>query len=118
MTFKMFMEGQVEDVSAEEFQRRFQSYQRTYIRDFSDIFFDITKAESWFQDRYNPLNVLRCEQSAAEWSRGESGRIRDELLRDPTVAIEYMSLDKRRAANLGTQPPEGISGEHTNKHCL
>lgn len=93
MSFKNFVQSQTEDLPVEEFQRRYEQYNLDYLVYFSDSFFKASKAEEWFQDRYNPSNIVNMEKDSAENSRIEAEKFKSALLRNPDEVIAACSLE-------------------------
>eukprot|EP01033_Poteriospumella_lacustris_P009375 gene9375-6716_t len=93
MSFKNFVQNQTEDLPVEEFQRRYEQYNLDYLVYFSDSFFKASKAEEWFQDRYNPSNIVNMERDSAENSRIEAEKFKSALLRNPAEVIAACSLE-------------------------
>jgi hypothetical protein len=92
MTFKSFMLSQNDDVPPEEFNRRYEQYSMQYVNDFSDAFFQETKHEEWFQERYNPLTIAEIEEDTAAWAVRESHKFKSSLSGKTAAAIKSMSL--------------------------
>jgi hypothetical protein len=93
MSFKNFVQTQPEDLSIEEFQRLYEKYNMEYLVYFSDSFFKQSKAEEWFQDRYNPIHIVNTEKDAAENSRSEAERFKNSLLSSAEDFVAACSLE-------------------------
>ena len=93
MSFKAFMHTQREDVPPDSLPRMYDQYTMTYLADFSNNFFTMSKAEEWFQDRYNPLNIHRLEREAIEWALQEAAIIKDSIRSHPLATVGAMSLE-------------------------
>jgi hypothetical protein len=93
MSFKNFVQTQSEDLSIEEFQRLYEKYIMEYLVYFSDSFFKQSKAEEWFQDRYNPIHIVNMEKDAAENSRSEAERFKNSLLASAEEFLAACSLE-------------------------
>lgn len=96
MSFKKFMLTQHEDLPAEIFQKRYEEYNLDYLRYFSDSFFKASKGEEWFQDRYNPLNIVNMEKETSQWAKGEAERFKNQFLGNPQEFIAACSLEPNR----------------------
>lgn len=92
-SFKSFMVNQTEDLPPEDFQRRYEKYNLDYLVYFSENFFNASKAEEWFQDRYNPINIVNTDKESAAWARGEAERFKASLLSRPEEMIAACSLE-------------------------
>lgn len=93
MSFKSFMKEQEDDLSIEEFQRRYEDYHRDYVVRFSDTFFEVSKFEEWFRERYDPVKIQDQETEAEKWAADESAVIRNALAENPFKVIRAMRLD-------------------------
>lgn len=96
MSFKTFMLTQQEDLPAEIFQKRYEEYNLDYLRYFSDSFFKASKGEEWFQDRYNPVNIVNMEKETSQWAKGEAERFKNQFLSNPQEFITACSLEPNR----------------------
>jgi hypothetical protein len=122
ITYKTFMQRQSEDLSPDEYHRKYDDYTINYLYEFSSIFFDCSKSEVWFQDRYNPLRFQLLEQETRAWSIQESDRMKNELLQYPDLVIKNMCLEKSAIQsgisledNLKDNPLD-LSGDNYNHH--
>jgi hypothetical protein len=93
LSFKSFIQNQTEDLSPEIFQIRYDQYKIDYIEYFSDSFFHQSKAEEWFQDRYNPINIINTEKETLAWAKQEAERFRIFLKSCPKDFILSCSLE-------------------------
>ena len=93
MSFKSFMQTQSEDLPPDVFQKRYDEYNLEYINEFSNSFFNASKSEEWFQDRYNPLNIIKIERETCEWAKSESLNILNSIKERSEETIKAMSLE-------------------------
>lgn len=93
MSFKSFMQNQHDNLPPEAFQKMYDQYNIDYLSYFSDAFFKASMGEEWFQDRYNPINIVAIEKESAAWAVAESAKFKQELLSHTTEAIQACSLD-------------------------
>ena len=70
--YQHFIQTQRDDLAPDLFKAKYEEYQLDYLEKFSTSYFHTNKRQEWFQDRYNPLNVLDRENANAEWAREES----------------------------------------------
>eukprot|EP01041_Mallomonas_annulata_P001159 gene1159-2251_t len=109
-TFKNFMLAQPDDNSSPElFQRRYEDFQVQYIMDFSMNFFDNTKNEEWFRERYDPLRQKELEQESIKWAAQESAEFKKELLENPKLAIDALRLDPKISKSTSPSVAENSS---------
>lgn len=87
------MQDQKEDLLPEEFQKKYIDYHMEYLEYFSEAVFKQKMGEDWFQDRYNPLNIVSQETQTAQWAKEESLRIKSEFLSNPVEFLKAVSLD-------------------------
>ena len=88
------MQSQREDLTPEEFQNIYADYNVKYIEDFCDEFFHTSKAESWFQDRYNPVRRQEIEAETAAWGILESAQMKADLENNAPLVVQGVCLDK------------------------
>lgn len=88
------MQSQEADCSPEEFQRKYDDYNVKYVEDFCDEFFHTSKAEAWFQDRYNPVRRREIEAEAAAWGAVESAKMKADLEANASLVVQGVCLDK------------------------
>jgi len=81
-----------------------------YLEKFSDSYFQQNKAEEWFQDRYNPLNVLERERENTEWAAEESEYLKKLVLEKPITSIRGMRLGPLTAP-APARPVEGNTSD-------
>ena len=93
MSFKSFMQTQSEDLPPDVFQKRYDEYNLEYINEFSNSFFNASKGEEWFQDRYNPLNIINIERETCEWAKQESLNILKNIQESHEDLIKAVCLD-------------------------
>ena len=109
VTFKTFMQFETEDLTPEEFQKRYDEYNLKYVQDFCEVFFNVSKSELWFQDRYNPLRFQELEQEAQSWATEEATRIKKDLESQPALVIKNMCLNKNQSKQV-KQKDDTVSG--------
>jgi hypothetical protein len=64
-----------------------------YLTKYSDAFFKANAGEEWFQDRYNPVNLMRHKNAGMNWAKTESLRFKEKVLLNPSKCMLAMSLD-------------------------
>ena len=87
------MLGQSDDLTPEEFKRRYDAYCVGYVHNFADAFFDASKDEEWFQNRYNPVCRQQIERDAEQWAWSEAKIFKSEVDRNPVAAVKAVCLD-------------------------
>lgn len=107
MSFKSFIQTRKENLSPEGFQQLYEKYQRDYLLDFSEAFFRLSCGEEWFQDRYNPINIITQEKESAQWAVQESLAMKNALLADTKGFVEACSLEPNVRPPV---PPVGFRG--------
>lgn len=95
------MHVQEEELTPEQFQRKYDEYQFQYTVDFSNHFFESNKCEEWFRERYDPTLLVQSEQDVKMWSAAESKRIADIVNQSPESSAEYvqscrLNIDDRK----------------------
>lgn len=110
-TFKNFMLSQPDDASPEVFQRRYEDFQVQYVMDFSANFFDNTKGEEWFRERYDPMKQHEMDLETIKWSQSESAVFKAELLEHPALALNALRLDPIPAAAMEKAPSKAQKRE-------
>jgi hypothetical protein len=92
------MQNQVEDLTPEQFQKKYELYNLQYLQDFSNQFFVTNVSEEWFQDRYNPINIQRVDKENSEWAAHESSNFKKNILLYPVETVNAMSLEPINSA--------------------
>lgn len=107
MSFKSFIQTRKEHLSPEGFQQLYEKYQQDYLLDFSEAFFRLSCGEEWFQDRYNPINIIAQEKESAQWAVQESLVVKNALQTDTKGFVEACSLEPNVKPPV---PPVGFRG--------
>lgn len=118
MSFKSFIQTQPEDHPPEIFQQMYEQYNIDYLGYFSESFFKASMGEEWFQDRYNPINIMNIEKESATWALDESRRFKQKLVDNPVSFIQACSLEpnaRHRDADLANDEVV-LSGKHLPGH--
>ncbi len=118
MSFKSFIQTQPEDHPPEIFQQMYEQYNIDYLGYFSESFFKASMGEEWFQDRYNPINIMNIEKESTAWAIDESRRFKQNLVDNPVSFIQACSLEpnaRHRDADLANDEVV-LSGKHLPGH--
>ena len=114
MSYKSFMQTQSEDLSPDQFQARYEQYQKKYLDDFSNTFFDTAKRDEWFQARYNPVKLVEVELENVKRAASESAALRAEVLADPEQVLPKFFLGPEKGSilqRLGGAAPSATGDE-------
>lgn len=118
MSYKTFIANQPDDHPPEMYQKMYEQYNFDYIGYFSDSFFKASMGEEWFQDRYNPVNIINIEQESAAWAVEESARFKRDLTERISEFLPACSLEpnmRHREAELVNEEYI-LSGKHLPGH--
>lgn len=110
MSFKSFVQTLSDDYSPDMYQKMYSQYHMHYLDDFSKAFFEASKNEEWFQDRYNPIRIVERENEVKAWAAKESALIKAALQSDAAAHIAGMNLDIPSKASTKTSV-SGAVGE-------
>lgn len=114
MSFKNFIQSQKEDHPPEIYQKMYEQYNIDYLGYFSDSFFKASMAEEWFQDRYNPVNIINTEKESAAWALEESEKFKRDLITRTHEFIQACSLEP--SAKTREEGDDILSGRNLPGH--
>jgi hypothetical protein len=115
MSFKSFIASQPEDLPPEVFQRQYEQYNIEYLQYFSESFFKASMGEEWFQDRYNPVNILTIEKESNQWAIEEAERFQISFNQHSEEFISSCSLEPSAALSSSSHSV-GDEGFHSGRH--
>lgn len=98
---------QPEGLAPEVYQKMYEQYHFSYLEELSEAFFRVSMSEEWFQDRYNPINIVNLEQETADWAVNESLVIKNALEKHGSAFVQACSLEP--SANV-----RSASSRHSN----
>lgn len=93
-SFQHFMSDSdgLENLSSEESQTKYKQYQLEYTEDVSKHFFENSKYEEWFREKFNPLLKEKQIVELKQRAQLESAVLYARLLEDPQGALASMRL--------------------------
>jgi len=97
MAFKAFVMSLPDDIPPDQYVANYELYQKQYMQELKDAFFQASKTEEWFHAMYHPARMQQAEAEHATWAGGEALALQQDIVAGPAAAISAMSLFKPRA---------------------
>lgn len=117
LSFKSFIQRQDDDLTPEQFQKKYDEYQLQYTTDVSDHFFESNKCEEWFRDRYDPQRLLQTESETKLWAIAESNLFSKQSIDDPVHLLKSCRLNVTDSgASISPSVTELASGHVIDGH--
>lgn len=91
-SFRSFMVSQSGELSLEQAQEMYDKYQLQYIEDVSKHFFENSKYEEWFREKYDPLLQQNRAEELQAWSQRSSASFRQQLIENYSDQIHSIRL--------------------------